>query len=54
MQQSDAVCPKCGKPTRVGHVVKDGKKVRVANTRLRRKILSKERKHGKIERLLQK
>lgn len=23
------VCPKCGKPTRVGHVVKDGKKFRV-------------------------
>ncbi len=23
------VCPKCGKATRVGHVVKDGKKVRV-------------------------
>lgn len=22
------VCPKCGKPTRVGHVVKDGKKMR--------------------------
>ena len=23
------VCPKCGKPTRVGHVVEDGKKLRV-------------------------
>ena len=23
------VCPKCGKPTRVGHKVADGKKVRV-------------------------
>ncbi|MDD5946463.1 MAG: 50S ribosomal protein L24 [Oscillospiraceae bacterium] len=23
------VCPKCGKPTRVGHSVKDGKKFRV-------------------------
>ena len=23
------VCPKCGKPTRVGHTVVDGKKVRV-------------------------
>ena len=23
------VCPKCGKPTRVGHSVKDGKNVRV-------------------------
>ena len=23
------VCPKCGKPTRVGHAVVDGKKVRV-------------------------
>lgn len=23
------VCPKCGKPTRVGHTVEDGKKVRV-------------------------
>ncbi len=23
------VCPKCDKPTRVGHAVKDGKKVRV-------------------------
>ena len=23
------VCPKCGKATRVGHTVKDGKKVRV-------------------------
>ena len=22
------VCPKCGKPTRVGHVVEDGKKLR--------------------------
>ena len=22
------VCPKCGKPTRVGHQIKDGKKVR--------------------------
>ncbi len=23
------VCPKCGKPTRVGHTVEDGKKLRV-------------------------
>ena len=23
------VCPKCGKPTRVGHAVEDGRKVRV-------------------------
>ena len=23
------VCPKCGKPTRVGHVIEDGKKLRV-------------------------
>ena len=23
------VCPKCGKPTRIGHVVEDGKKLRV-------------------------
>lgn len=23
------VCPKCGKPTRVGHAVEDGKKLRV-------------------------
>ena len=23
------VCPKCGKPTRVGHSVKDGKNVRI-------------------------
>ena len=23
------VCPKCGKATRVGHVVEDGKKLRV-------------------------
>lgn len=23
------VCPKCGKPTRVGHVIKDDKKLRV-------------------------
>ena len=23
------VCPKCGKPTRVGHTVKDGKNVRI-------------------------
>lgn len=23
------ICPKCGKPTRVGHVVKDDKKLRV-------------------------
>ena len=23
------ICPKCGKPTRVGHVVEDGKKYRV-------------------------
>ena len=23
------VCPKCGKPTRTGHVVEDGKKLRV-------------------------
>ena len=23
------VCPKCGKPTRVGHVFEDGKKLRV-------------------------
>lgn len=23
------ICPKCGKPTRSGHVVKDGKKLRV-------------------------
>ena len=23
------VCPKCGKPTRVGHIVEDGKKLRV-------------------------
>ena len=23
------VCPKCGKPTRVGHTVKDGKSVRI-------------------------
>ncbi len=23
------VCPKCGEPTRVGHVVEDGKKLRV-------------------------
>lgn len=24
-----AICPKCGKPTRIGHAFKDGKKVRV-------------------------
>lgn len=23
------VCPKCGKPTRVGHVIEEGKKIRV-------------------------
>ena len=23
------ICPKCGKPTRVGHVIDDGKKLRV-------------------------
>ena len=23
------VCPKCGKPTRIGHAVEDGKKLRV-------------------------
>ncbi len=23
------VCPKCGKPTRVGHIIEDGKKLRV-------------------------
>ncbi len=23
------ICPKCGKPTRVGHVIEDGKKLRV-------------------------
>ena len=23
------ICPKCGKPTRVGHVIEDGKKFRV-------------------------
>ncbi|MBR6385520.1 MAG: 50S ribosomal protein L24 [Ruminococcus sp.] len=23
------VCPKCGKPTRIGHIVEDGKKLRV-------------------------
>jgi len=23
------VCPKCGKPTRVGHVIEDDKKLRV-------------------------
>lgn len=23
------ICPKCGKPTRVGHIIKDGKKLRV-------------------------
>lgn len=23
------VCPKCGKPTRVGHVMEDGKKLRI-------------------------
>ena len=23
------VCPKCGQPTRVGHVIEDGKKLRV-------------------------
>ena len=28
-KESSAVCPKCGKPTRVGHVIEDGKKLRV-------------------------
>ena len=23
------ICPKCGQPTRVGHVIEDGKKMRV-------------------------
>ena len=23
------ICPKCGQPTRVGHVIEDGKKFRV-------------------------
>ena len=23
------ICPKCGKPTRVGHIINDGKKMRV-------------------------
>ena len=23
------ICPKCGKPTRVGHIINDGKKLRV-------------------------
>lgn len=23
------ICPKCGKPTRIGHVIEDGKKLRV-------------------------
>ena len=27
------VCPKCGKPTRVGHVVEDGKKLRVCKNK---------------------
>ena len=27
------VCPKCGKPTRIAHVVKDGKKLRACKKR---------------------
>ena len=27
------VCPKCGKPTRVGHVVENGKKLRVCKNK---------------------
>ena len=27
------VCPKCGKPTRVGHAVEDGRKVRVCKNK---------------------
>lgn len=27
------VCPKCGKPTRVGHVFEDGKKLRVCKNK---------------------
>ena len=28
-KQLEGICPSCGKPTRVGHAEKDGKKVRV-------------------------
>ena len=27
-KEDHAVCPKCGKPTRIGHVIEDGKKLR--------------------------
>lgn len=27
------VCPKCGKPTRIGHVIEDGKKLRVCKNK---------------------
>ena len=29
LKASHRVCPKCGRPTRVGHVVENGKKMRV-------------------------